>query len=145
MNVQEALIAIASHGGHKFDVLETDVYRIDFGFSMSGGGHRNQYVFIRRNVNNEGEEKLYISSRCGILHEDLDLKALLKEAYYCNYAAITILEENIPDGRVLEHVMVQAFPTTSQLSQELLHTIVLEVGVKADIIEMNYFGMEDKF
>ena len=140
MNLQQTLSDIASRWNYKLSEVSPGVFAVDVQLKLKDGATRFQYAYARMEAAQNGQQRIYITSRCGIYHPNLNFYSLLRETGNCNYATITIGNGKDKDNKPVEVVMVQAAPLEQHTSPELLDATLFEVANMADYIESRYFG-----
>ena len=116
------------------------VFALDIGLKLKDGTTRYQFIYARLEKNAQGQERIYITSRCGIYNASLNFYNILRETGACNYSTVTIGNGKDKEGNPIEVVMAQAAPLAIHTTPDLLDAIVFEVANMADFIESRYFG-----
>ena len=140
MNLQESLTEIAARWNYKVSEVSAGVFAIDVALKLKDGTTRYQFAYARMETAQNGQQRIYITSRCGIYHPNLNFYSLLRETGNCNYATITIGNGKDKDNKPIEVVMAQAAPLEAFTTTDLLDAILFEVANTADYIESKYFG-----
>ncbi len=143
MELKLILTRIAERWGYKLHEISEGVFSMDVVLKMKDGTNRFQYVFVRIEKPEGGQERYYINSSCGLYNSSLNFYNLMREAAYCNYSTITIgNRKNRDTGAPEEVIMVQAAPLAAHTNYDLLDAIIFEVANNADFIEQKYFGQD---
>ncbi len=119
------------------------LYRIDVPLVYKDGTERYQFVWARvsKNITRDEKDTFYFQSRAGKLNPNIDLKTLLKEAYYGFYTMICIVDEKDDNGNPIETVYVQASPIVDYSHDEdLIYECIMECAIVADYLEKKYWG-----
>ncbi len=140
MNLHETLTDIARRWNYKVSEVSPGVFAIDIPLKLQDGTTRYQFAYARMEAAQNGQQRIYITSRCGVYHPNLNFYSLLRETGNCNYTTITIGNGKDKDNKPIEVVMAQAAPLEGLTSPELLDAILFEVANTADYIESKYFG-----
>ncbi len=140
MDLKDTLTRIAQRWSYKLTEVSDGVFAIDVGLKLQDGSVRYQYVYARLEKNQQGQERIYITSRCGVYSQNLNFYNILRDSASCNYSTITIGNGKDKDGNPVEVVMTQAAPLEMHTTPDLLDSILFEVANTADFIESRYFG-----
>jgi len=140
MDLKETLTRIAQRWSFKLTEVSEGVFALDIGLKLKDGTTRYQFVYARVETNQQGQQRIYITSRAGIYRADLNFYNLLKDTAWCNYSTLTIGNGKDKDGNPTEVIMAQAAPLVAHTTPDLLDTILFEVANTADYIESRYFG-----
>ena len=140
MDLKETLTRISARWNYKMSEVSPGVFGLDVPLKLQDGTTRFQYVYARITKNAQGEERIYITSRCGVYNPSLNFYNILRETGICNYSTLTIGNGKDKDDKPIEVVMAQAAPLVIHTTPDLLDAIIFEVGNIADFVEARYFG-----
>lgn len=132
---------IASRWNYKLDEVNPGVFRMDVAIKMKDGSYRYQFVWIWIIQGRHfGKDVVYINSRCGEYHSNLNHYKLLKEGGYATYSQVTITTDKRADGSACESIIIQAVQPVELTNETILNEAIYDVAYNADIIEETYFG-----
>lgn len=140
MDLKDTLTRIAARWNYKMTEVSEGVFALDVPLKLKDGTTRAQFAYARIEKNAQGQERIYITSRCGIYNPSLNFYNILRENGHCNYSTLTIGNGKDKEGKPIEVVMAQAAPLVVHTTPDLLDAIVFEVANMADFIESRYFG-----
>jgi hypothetical protein len=143
MELKLVLTRIAERWNYKLNEVSEGVFSLDVVLKLKDGSNRFQFVFVRVEKPEGGQERYYITSTSGVFNNSLNFYNLLRETSYCNYSTITVgSRKNRDTGAAEEVIMVQAAPLAAHTNYDLLDAIIFEVANNADFIEQKYFGQD---
>ncbi len=140
-DLKTAVSNIASRWSYKLDEVNPGVFRMDVAIKMKDGSFRYQFVWIWTIQGRHfGKDVVYMNSRCGEYHANLNHYKLLKESGYGTYSQVTITTDKRADGSDCESVIIQAVQPVELTNETILNEAIYDVAYNADIIEETYFG-----
>jgi len=138
--LHKLLTQIAEKWEYTLDTIGDDYFRMDVAIKIDDEKWRHQFVNIW--LKTEGEETyIYLNSRVGKYYNTTDHYMLLVQSGFCKYSSVTILPDKI-NNKECESICVSASPHTSIITQELLDTIIYDVGSNADYLESKIYGKD---
>ncbi len=145
LDIQNSMRLVGVRLNTQVDDRGNGLYRIDVPLEYKDGTKRYQFVWARisKAITRDGKDTFYFQSRVGALNSSIDLKTLLKEAYYGIYTMICIVDEKDENGNLEEMVYVQASPIVDfSHDKELIYECVMECAIVADYLEKKYWGVD---